>query len=164
MNQRTFNHRPVYDSDLPLICSFPVNARELYFMFPKAVYPLTPEQLKGAIESRSDSTVALLDGRPAAFANFYQWERGGTCSIGNVIVDPEARGMGAAAYLVKTMIDIAATRHAAREVQLDCFNHNTAGLLLYPKLGFKPFKIEERKDYLGERQALIHFRLELEMS
>jgi hypothetical protein len=32
------------------------------------------------------------------------------------------------------------------------------GLLFYPKLGFKPFAIEERLDKRGNRVALIHLR------
>jgi len=39
---------------------------------------------------------------------------------------------------------------------LSCFNENTAGLLLYPKLGFVPFAIEERPAPHGGRSALIH--------
>ena len=41
---------------------------------------------------------------------------------------------------------------------LSCFNSNVAGLLLYPKLGFVPFAIEERKNKEQERVALIHLR------
>ncbi|SDB12400.1 Acetyltransferase (GNAT) family protein [Desulfonatronum thiosulfatophilum] len=63
-------------------------------MFPKATFPLTPGQLAAAIASRSDSTVAELDGKAAAFANFYRWETGGNCAIGNVAVAPEVRGRG----------------------------------------------------------------------
>ncbi|MNY74707.1 hypothetical protein D3C86_2138040 [compost metagenome] len=57
------------------------------------------------------------------------------------------------------MIDIARTRHQASEVTLSCFHSNVAGLLLYPKLGFVPFAIDERQDKQGRRLALIHLRL-----
>jgi len=33
-------HRPVEETDRPLICSFPQTEDELFFLFPKAVYPL----------------------------------------------------------------------------------------------------------------------------
>jgi RimJ/RimL family protein N-acetyltransferase len=47
-------------------------------------------------------------------------------------------------------------KYQAKEVQLSCFNENTAGLLLYPKLGFVPFSIEERPAPGGRRSALIN--------
>lgn len=42
------------------------------------------------------------------------------------------------------------------KVQISCFNENTAGLLLYPKLGFVPYAIEERPSLGDGRSALIH--------
>jgi len=48
-----------------------------------------------------------LDGEVAGFANFYRWETGGACTIGNVIVSPAVRGRGVGRYLVETMIEIA---------------------------------------------------------
>ncbi len=65
------SHRGVHADDVARICSFPQSAEELYFLFPKATYPLTPEQLRRAIEQRFDSTVVLLDDQVCGFANFY---------------------------------------------------------------------------------------------
>ena len=42
---------------------------------------------------------------------------------------------------------------------MSCFNANTAGLLLYPRLGFTPSAIEERRDKAGAPVALVHLRL-----
>ena len=89
--------------DVPRICSFPQSDEELYFLFPKATYPLTPEQLGRAIEQRYDSTVVLLDGQVCGFANFYVRAVSGTCAIGNVVVDPEARARGVGRYLIDAM-------------------------------------------------------------
>ncbi len=44
------------------------------------------------------------------------------------------------------MLRIARDKHQAAQVTLSCFNDNVAGLLLYPKLGFVPFAIEERRN------------------
>jgi ribosomal protein S18 acetylase RimI-like enzyme len=151
-------HRPVEEKDLPLICSFPKNAAELFYMFPAATYPLTVEQLEQAISERSDSTVVQRDGKVVGFANFYLWEKGGTCSIGNVIVAPSARGRGVGRYLMKVMLDIAYEKHQASEVTLSCFNDNIDGLLFYPPLGFEPYSIEERPDWKGRRKVLINMR------
>ncbi|WP_409280902.1 GNAT family N-acetyltransferase [Pseudomonas defluvii] len=156
----SLTHRPVVAADLALLCTFPQGPEELYFMFPKASFPLTEAQLQASIDQRADSTVVELNGRVVGFANFYEWERGGRCSIGNVIVDPEARGQGVARYLIEQMIAMAREHYQAKDVELSCFNQNTAGLLLYPQLGFVPYGIEERSNQRGERVALVQMRLQ----
>ena len=149
-------HRPVKADDIKTICSFPLNAQELFYMFPKAQYPLTEAQLSNAITQRFDSTIVEAGNSVVGFANFYRAETGGVCCIGNVIVAPQARCKGVASFIVETMTALAFDRYDASEVQLSCFNGNTAGLLLYPKLGFQPFAIEERASPEGDRLALIH--------
>lgn len=152
-------HRPAAERDIEIICGFPQSEEELFFLFPKADFPLAPAQLQDAIARRSDSTVVELDGEVVAFANFYRWEVGGCCSIGNVIVSPAARRRGVGRYLIEQMIDLAFSKYQAAEVRVSCFNKNVAGLLLYPKLGFQPYAVEERKDKKGNLVALIHMRL-----
>ena len=41
--------RNVEENDLKEICNFPQNEQELYFMFPKADYPLTVDQLDNIV-------------------------------------------------------------------------------------------------------------------
>ena len=151
-----FQHRPVTATDIKTICSFPLNARELFYMFPKAQYPLTEAQLSDAMTQRFDSTIVEAGNNVVGFANFYRAETGGVCCIGNVIVAQQARGKGVATFIVETMTALAFERYDAKEVQISCFNENTAGLLLYPKLGFLPFAVEERTSLDGRRLALIH--------
>lgn len=150
--------RPVTDADLAAICAFSRNSEELFFWYPKAAFPLSPSQLRDAIEQRSDSTVVELEGRVVAFANFYRWESGGICSIGNVIVCPTARRRGVARRLVEEMVAMAFAKHEASEVTVSCFNANVTGLLLYPRVGFQPYAIEARQDRDGKPVALIHLR------
>lgn len=157
----TLSFRPVKADDIPAICAFAQNADEAFFFFPKCTFPVTPQQLSAAIAQRSDSSVVVEGDEVLAFANFYQWEQGGTCCLGNVLVAPVARGRGVARYLVMQMIEVARSRHQAREMKVSCFNHNTAGLLLYPALGFVPFGIEERQDFAGKRVALIQMKQSL---
>ncbi|MCF1486205.1 GNAT family N-acetyltransferase [Pseudomonas sp. AA27] len=152
------SHRPVRPADIATLCNLPQGPDELFYMFPKATYPLTPEQLSEAIAQRSGSTVIEIDGAVAGFANFYKAEHGGICALGNVVVAPTARGQGVARYLVQRMIALAREEFAAREVWVSCFNHNTAGLLLYPQLGFVPFGIEERQARDGSRVALVQMK------
>ena len=155
----SLTHRAVSEKDIQLICSFPQSEDELFFLFPKAEFPLAPSQLQDAIAKRSDSTVVELAGEVVAFANFYRWENGGICSIGNVIVSPATRGRGVGRYLIEQMTSLAFSKHLASEITVSCFNQNVAGLLLYPKLGFQPYAIEERKSWKGNQVALIHMRL-----
>jgi ribosomal protein S18 acetylase RimI-like enzyme len=128
-----FKIRPVADSDIDLICSFPQNDDELYFMYPKANYPLTHSQLQEAIENRSDSMVLENDQKIAGFANFYQWETLGRCSIGNVIIAPSSRGIGAGKRLIHEMMMITKAKHNANEISISYFNKNTDGLIFYQK-------------------------------
>ena len=149
-------YRPVKADDINTLSSLPQGAQELFYMFPKAQYPLTEVQMADAIAQRFDSTIFEAENRVVGFANFYRAEPGGVCCIGNVIVAQDARCKGVASFIVETMTALAFDRYAASEVQLSCFNGNTAGLLLYPKLGFLPFAIEERASLEGGRLALIH--------
>ena len=150
--------RPVAAKDIPLLCTFPCDEEELFFMFPKANWPLTPAQLQASIDSRADSTVVEEAGHVLGFANFYKWENGGVCTIGNLIVAPYARGKGVASFILREMVRLAQEKYQAKEVTLSCFSTNIAGLLLYPKLGFVPYAIEERLDKAGQKQALVHMR------
>jgi ribosomal protein S18 acetylase RimI-like enzyme len=150
--------RPFAQEDLPTICSFPQSAEELFFMFPKATFPLYEGELSAALAARADPTVVELEATPVGFANFYGFEPRGRCSIGNVIVSPSARRSGVATQLVEHMVGLAYGKYRAAEVTVSCFNANAAALLLYQKLGFTPFAIEERLDPRGQRVALIHFK------
>ena len=152
-------HRLVTEKDIQTICSFPQSEDELFFLFPKAMFPLTVAQLRNAIAQRSDATVIESGGEVVAFANFYRWEAG-CCSIGNVIVSPAVRGRGVGRYLIEWMVELAFSKHRANEVTISCFNKNVSGLLFYPKLGFQSYAVEERKDKKGNRVALIHMRLQ----
>lgn len=90
-------HRPYSHRDIQTICAFPQNEEELFYFYPKAVYPLTPGQLKSAIDQRADSTVVEQEGVVVGFANFYRRNQDGCC-IGNIVVTPFARGQGVAKF------------------------------------------------------------------
>lgn len=160
MLSKPLMHRPLADADIPTICGFPRSAEELYFLFPRAVWPLTPEQVRAVLPTRRDPTVALLDGRPVGYANFATFEEGRTASLGNVSVDPTLRRHGIAAYLVRTMMERAFDHHDLPELTLYCFNTNTPGLLLYAKLGLVPMALETRVTPWGDAIALLKLRMD----
>lgn len=155
-------YRAVNSSDLAIIATFPKTAEELYFCYPKGSCPLTVAQLSELINQRRCSTVIEKDGNLVGFANFYQWQHCGVCKIGNVIVDASYRQQGIARYLLSVMTQNALDYYQATELQVACFNTNTAALLFYPKIGFVPTGIEQRIDYSGRKVALIHFSKKIE--
>ena len=155
------SYRPVEESDFEIICHFPQNADELFFMFPKAEYPFTTTQLKTAINSRSDSTVILSDNEIVGFANFYEVKENQYCSIGNVIVSPTYRNKGLGTFLINTMEHIGKEKYHISEIHISCFNTNIVALLLYAKLGYKPFEIEKRFDKKENQLALIKMKQQM---
>ncbi len=154
----TLTHRPAIAADLPAVVAIPQHAEELFFCYPKGIWPFTVAQLAQAMAQREASTVVLAEDKVVGFANFYASEYGEHCALGNVMVAATARGQGVAHYLIAQMEQIARERFAAREMQLSCFNANTAGLLLYPTLGYQVYAVEERTNHLGQRVALLLFR------
>lgn len=162
MEHPNLNHRPAVAGDLDEVVRFPQDADELFYCYPKASWPLTVGQLAAAMAERRGSTVALLDGRPAGFANFYQWQPNDYCALGNMMVAPWARRHGVAQYLIDVMEKLARDQYKARLMKVSCFNANAAGLLLYTRLGYRPQAIVERADLQGRRIALIQLEKALE--
>ncbi|AWU94065.1 GNAT family N-acetyltransferase [Azospirillum ramasamyi] len=158
------SHRPLADGDIPTICGFPRSAEELYFLFPRAVWPLTPDQVRATLATRRDPTVVTLceNGRErvVGYANYATFEDGRTASIGNVSVDTTLRRRGIAEFLVRTMIARAFDHYRLPELTLYCFNTNTPALLLYAKLGLTPISLETRVTPWGDPIALLKLRLD----
>ncbi|MCU6795113.1 GNAT family N-acetyltransferase [Paenibacillus sp. WQ 127069] len=155
-----FSHRPLQENDLDAICSLPQNEEELYFMFPKAVYPLTPEQIVEAVKNRLEPTVILCDHIVVSYANFYDNDCE-SCWLGNVIVSSDYRGKGVSQFLIDTMESIAKQNLKVKKLKLVCHNTNTRGILFYKKYGFKPFDISVRVKPSGEFIAGIHMEKKL---
>jgi len=156
-----YTYRTVEKNDLEIISNFPKDEDELFFMFPKAEFPLTLGQLDASITSRYNSTVILHDNCIVGFANFYEVIERKYCSIGNVIINPIYRGKGAGIYLIEVMEKIAMEKYNVSEIHISCFNQNVKGLLLYQKLGYVPFEIEKWTDKKQNRIALIKMKKEI---
>lgn len=150
------SHRAAQEEDLPALCRLVQSPQELYYFYPRARFPLTPEQARQILGRSEDCTVVTMDGQLAAFANFTRVVQHRSCALGNVIVAGSLRGRGVGRYLLDVMIRQAKERHQAAEIETDCPSDNVAGLLLYTKLGFAPTGIEVRYGPDGERRALIH--------
>ena len=64
----SFTVRPAQAADLAAVVTFPQNADELFYCYPKASWPLSVGQLAAAMAERRDSTVVCLDDRVAGFS------------------------------------------------------------------------------------------------
>ncbi|GGG22174.1 GNAT family N-acetyltransferase [Paenibacillus abyssi] len=150
-----YNYRSLQKNDLETICSFPKSEEELYYMFPKATYPLTPKQIEEAVKSRLEPTVVLFNNEVVSYANFYDHD-GESCWLGNVIVSQDYRGKVVSQFLIETMESIAKQNMNVNKLKLVCHNTNTRAILFYKKHGFRPFDISIRVKPSGEFIAGIH--------
>ena len=155
----TLAFRPATEQDYPAICRLVESEEELFRIYPRGRYPLTPQQITKLAAERLALTVAELGNEIMGFANLYDHEPGRWVFIGNVVVDRRQRGKGLGKALLTHMISIAIDQLAVPEVHISVFSDNTQALLLYHSLGFRPYGIEERKTPAGERAALIHMSM-----
>ena len=156
-----YGSRDAKREDFERIAAFPGDRREAFFMYPKGSYPFSAEMLYEVASKRLIPTVVLRDGEIVAYANAYDLAEGESCWIGNVIVSPKHRGQGAGKFLVETMIRRARDELGVREVRLVCHNVNTGALLLYHKLGFRPFGLKTVTDHENREIAgiLMKYRI-----
>ncbi len=151
--------RQLIASDFETISSFAESAEELFYIAPFAEYPWQADKFAESTSERLTNTVFVNHKTVLGFANFYDFKFGDRAFIGNVIVNPTMRRQGYGKQILHHMIETGFSEHKFREVHLSCFSANTAGLLLYRKLGFKPYGIEQRTDYKNESVALVNFKL-----
>jgi RimJ/RimL family protein N-acetyltransferase len=159
---KMFEHRPVQLNDLPIICSFPQNADELFAMFPAGKYPLTPDQLEEAIKKRWVPTVVLQNGVVVGYANVFGLEEGRWCQLGNFIVAPDLRGSGAAAFLIEAIAMRCKNELRVPVLRLGCHNTNTRAMRFYHKLGFTPYGLHPMKNHLGDPIVTVFMEMRLE--
>lgn len=156
-----FKCRPVEPEDFPDICTFPHSEEELFYMFPNASYPLTADQIEESSRSRLYPTVvASEDGEIAGYANIYGHEEGDKCWLGNVIISPGFRGMGAAEALIRHMISFARDELKVRSLNLCCHNPNTRALFFYTRLGFRPYEVVKIEGRNGQLVAGINMKMD----
>lgn len=143
--------------ELDVVGGFLTTPDELFFFFPKAVFPLTSDQLMPNFLTRKGNTVIIAENRVVGFANFISVSEGGAATIGNVAIDPDLRGRGLGKELINHMEASAKTEYGVKQVLIPCFSTNTAGLHFYHKLGYAPYSGEPRVDQNGNPVYLIYF-------
>ncbi len=145
--------------DFSAIVRLVPNRDELFLVYPRGSYPFSVKQLRELVAGRKALTVAVQDGKVVGFANLYGVEARRCAYVGNVIVKSSLRGAGIGRQLVRHMVELAFRRYRLTEVRISVFNTNTAALLLYSDLGFKPYAAEARQNHDGKRVALLHLRI-----
>jgi len=131
----------------------------LYRIHPSATFPLDSAQLLELMKARHDLTVLVDDGQIIGFANLYNVKANQSAFIGNVVVSSSHRGLGLGKALIVYMSRLCSDKYNA-EAHLSVFNFNTTAILLYTKLGFKPYAIEERLGLDKQSIALLHMCLD----
>lgn len=152
-------HRPVTHADIPRICRFADTRETLFYFFPHARFPLTPQQFQVNIHSRFHATAILADDALIGFGNLFHHPNNGRRYLGNLIIDPTRRGRGVGRYLGQTLISLGFQDQQVDTLYLCCFNGNIRGLKLYHGLGFQPFEMEFCPKPDKTSAALIHFSL-----
>jgi len=152
--------RGITEQDYEDICHLFKNEDELFLVYPKGTYPLTPDQIDQLSESRYELTVAVLGDSIIGFANLYDYVPRTSAFIGNVIIDQQHRGKGIGKTIITYMLNIVFYKLCLSEIRVSVFSENTPALLLYSSCGFRPYGIEERKTRHGKRLALLHMKMQ----
>ncbi|WP_070971231.1 GNAT family N-acetyltransferase [Vibrio sonorensis] len=132
---------------------------ELYSVCPNGRFPWDVEQIAEIAQQRSNLTVVKDNDKVVAFGNLYNVVANESAFVGNIIVSDEYKGKGIGKRLLEFMINECREGHNAVP-HLSVFNYNTRAMLLYTKLGFKPYDVEQRANHKGEPVVLIHMRME----
>lgn len=155
-----YAYRNILPEDFAIIATFPQNKEELFFMYPKGQFPLTVDQLMDVASTRECPTVVTYEGEVVGYGNLYNVQNMQDCWLGNVIINPTARGKGAGTFLIQTMIKKAVETYGVRAVKLVCHNVNTSAMIAYHKIGFRPFDSGLMEDY--KQQLIVAVRMKLD--
>ncbi|MCP4321997.1 MAG: GNAT family N-acetyltransferase [Alteromonadales bacterium] len=152
------NFIPVTEKHFDGISALVPTSEELYRIYPSATFPLDHVQLNKLMIERKDLTVSVDNEQVVAFANLYNVNNNVSAFIGNVVVANSHRGLGIGKSLMLYMAELCNYKYNAK-VHLSVFNFNTKAILLYSKLGYKPYSVEERVGLKNEPVALFHMAL-----
>lgn len=152
--------RPATTADYPAVCDLVTTPHESFLIWPAGQYPWTVDQIETLAQQRCELTAVVEDRQLIGFANLYDYVVQQHAFIGNIVIHPRHRGRGLGRRLVEHMLVLAFDKHRLKEARISVFADNGLALLLYARLGFAPYAMEERKDYLDRRVALIHLRMQ----
>lgn len=140
------------------IANLATSAEELFSFCATGSYPWDKAQIREIAQQRKNLTVAVEAEQVLAFSNLYNVIPGKCAFIGNVVVSNTYQGQGIGQQLIQHMIHTCQQQYQA-VAHLSVFNFNVRAMLMYQKLGFRPYDLEQFINPQGETVALIHMRL-----
>jgi RimJ/RimL family protein N-acetyltransferase len=151
--------RPAGEEDYPAIGGLVTSEEELFCVYPRGHYPFDVQQIRVLARERHELTVAIVKGKVVGFTNLYDMEAQYQAFIGNVIIEKTLRGCGIGRKMIGVMLKFCFEKHCLPKVNISVFSHNIPALVLYSRLGFSPFDLEERQDFAGQKTVMIHMTL-----
>ena len=151
--------RPAVEEDYPAISGLVTSEEELFFVYPRGHYPFDVQQIRVLAGERHELTVAIVKGKVVGFTNLYDMEAKHQAFIGNVIIEKTLRGCGIGRKMIGVMLKCCFKKYRLPKVNISVFSHNIPALVLYSRLGFTPFDLEERQDFAGQKTVMIHMTL-----
>ncbi|WP_157314384.1 GNAT family N-acetyltransferase [Chitinibacter sp. GC72] len=155
--QTRYHLRRATLDDLSSVVGWPQTPTELRYLFPRAQWPAEPLKLLEHLANHEEGFVVCDSERILGYASLYNPKPQGRAWIGHLIVNPRARRMGVARYLVTALTTIAQERYRAKEMATICFANNQGAYDFYTTLGFQNEGWETRIDHRSE--PLKVFRL-----
>lgn len=131
----------------------------MFRVWPAGQFPPTPDKIAQLATQRIALHVMLDGDKIIGFANLYNCQPNVLAFIGNVVLDSAYRGQGLGTQLIRHMIRTGFEDYQLTQINISVFSDNSIALLLYHKLGFTPYDVEERLDHHQQRRALIHLQL-----
>ena len=151
--------RSAVEEDYPAIGALVTSEEELFFVYPRGHYPFDVQQIRVLAGKRHELTVAIVKGKVVGFTNLYDMEATHQAFIGNVIIEKTLRGCGIGRKMIGVMLKFCFEKYHLSKVNISVFSHNIPALVLYSRLGFTPFDLEERQDFTGQTTVMIHMTL-----
>lgn len=158
----TLDYRRAHADDYAAISKLITTPQELFRVYPAGRYPFTLEQVSQLALVRMELSVATVANKVVAFANLYGYEPNQHIFIGNLVIDQNYRGNGLGKGMVQYLLKQVFYKYRLLEARISVFSDNTPALLLYSKLGFEPYQVEERKNFENQRVVLLHMKMDRE--
>lgn len=108
------------------------------FAGPGLSWPLSVEQMSES--ELSGRAFMLVDQGVLLGYCQLKWRGAGNVRLCRVIVNPELRGKGIGKHLICSVIKFANESLMASRMELGVYQHNTAAILCYQKLGFTTYQ------------------------
>ena len=158
----TLDYRRANADDYVAITNLITTPEELFRVYPAGRFPFTLEQLNQLALVRMELSVATVANQVVAFANLYGYEPNQHIFIGNLVIDQAYRGNGIGEGMVRYLLKQVFYKYRLMEARISVFSDNIPALLLYSKMGFEPYQLEERKNFNKQRVVLLHMKMDKE--